>query len=106
MFIEHTSIWARFLGLGVCLSGIWLAVWGAVQLLFLAQGEPWWFFVVGFALLGLASASVHSLGEWLWSFEEGWFGLQRVLRVIHAALIGGGLACGLVSSVGKALGVW
>jgi hypothetical protein len=93
MIIQNISSLSRLLGLGVCLLSTWLSAWGSVILLAVAPQMSVWESSLAFVLLGLAAWSISSLGDWLWSFEEGWFGLQRGLRVVQAALIGGGMLC-------------
>lgn len=44
--------------------------------------------------------SFVSLGEWLWEFEGGWHGLQRLLRLIHVTMLAGGMV------VAAAVKVW
>lgn len=85
MIIQNISALSRLLGVGVCLLSTWVSG---------REAAP------AFVLLGLAAWSITAFGEWLWSFEEGWFGLQRGLRVVQAALIGGGMVCDAVFRIG------
>lgn len=96
---NRTAALARFIGLGICLFSIWLTACSAAGILFLASHAPWWFSIAAFALLGLTAWSIDSAGEWLWSYEEGWFRLQRFLRLIQLTFILGGLACALTFSL-------
>lgn len=93
MLYNRTAALARFIGLGICLSSIWLTAIGTLFILSLGPHMTWWGSAIFFATLGFFAWSVHSAGEWLWSFEEGWFRLQRLLRLIQFTLILGGLAC-------------
>ena len=104
MLHNSTALVARFIGLGICLFSTWISAWGTLVILggvsnagfhdVLPQ-PPGWEAVIAFPLLGLAAWSITSLGEWLWSFEEGWFRLQRALRLIQCTLILGGIACAI-----------
>lgn len=96
MIIQNISALSRLLGVGVCLLSMWLSAAGTLRLLAVAPQMSGWEASLSFVLLGLAAWSITTLGEWLWSFEEGWFGLQRGLRVVQAALIGGGMVCDAV----------
>ncbi|MDI1310676.1 hypothetical protein [Prosthecobacter sp.] len=96
MIYNRTAAIARFIGLLICLFSLGFTAWGTVSILSLSTHAVGWFSIPAFALLGLAAWSIHSAGEWLWSFEEGWFRLQRLLRLIQRTLILGGLACALI----------
>ena len=103
MLYNRTASLARLIGLGICLLSTWTSVWGTVVILAGVSGmhdvpphPPGWEALIVFPLLGVVVWSITSLGEWFWSFEEGWFRLQRFLRFIQATLILGGLACALV----------
>lgn len=99
-----TALVARFIGLVICLFSTWISAWGTLVILAgvsnaglrdVPPQPPDWEAIVAFALLGLAAWSITSLGEWFWSFEEGWFRLQRALRLIQFTLILGGIACAI-----------
>lgn len=93
MLSQHTGVLARLLGVGLCLLTTWFVGRLVPAILSSAPHTPWWFSVIAFALLGLAAWSFTSFGEGLWSLEEGWFGLQRYIRLVQTTLIAGGFAC-------------
>ncbi|MFZ2276636.1 MAG: hypothetical protein WAW39_02510 [Prosthecobacter sp.] len=104
MHHSSTAFVARFIGLGICLFSTWISAWGTLVILAgvsnaglrdVPPQPPDWEAIVAFALLGLSAWSITSLGEWFWSFEEGWFRLQRALRLIQCTLILGGIACAI-----------
>jgi hypothetical protein len=99
MIIEHTSVLSRLIGVGVCVFSTWLAGCLIVFMLAGAAHMDWWMDTLGFGLIGWVAWSLTRLGEWFWSFEEGWFGLQRGFRLIQMTLICGGLACDLAFRV-------
>lgn len=105
MLLNCTSVLARLLGLGFCLLSTGMAAFVTLVILATLPQASWWAYIIAFPLLGLAAWGVTSLGEWLWSFEEGWFGLQRCLRLIQVSLIGGGQFCALGLGVGLATGI-
>lgn len=105
MHSSSTAFVARFIGLGICLFSTWISAWGTLVILGgvaragfhdVPPQPPDWEVIIAFSLLGCAAWSITSLGEWLWSFEEGWFRLQRLLRLIQCTLILGGVACALI----------
>ena len=93
MLSQHTGVLARILGVGICLITTLFVGYLVAGVLSSAPQTPWWHSIIAFTFLGLAAWSFTSFGKWLWSIEEGWFGLQRYFRLIQTSLIGGGFAC-------------
>ncbi len=99
MLSQHTGVLARIIGSGMCLATTVCVACGVLGILSSAPFMPWWLFTIAFAFVGLSAWSLTSFGEWLWSIEERWFGLQHYLRLIQASLIGGGLACAFIFKI-------
>lgn len=93
MLIKHPGVLARIIGVGICLWTTLVVGYLSVVILCNSLHTSWSFSASAFAIVGLIAWSSTSFGEWWWSFEEGWFGLQRSFRLIQASLIGGGLVC-------------
>tara|TARA_R110002049_G_scaffold70526_1_gene182217 strand:+ start:349 stop:678 length:330 start_codon:yes stop_codon:yes gene_type:complete len=93
MFVPSspTALVARLMGLLIVLVSVAASARCAALIVWLgAWAYPWYEVQVAFLLLGLAAWSLTSLGEWFWSFEGGWWPLQRLLRVIQITTIAGG----------------
>ncbi len=91
MFIKHTAVFARLLGvaintLTVCATALCVS-WICGN----AYGLPWWALPILLAVVSLAAVTFNGMGDYLWSLEEGWFGLQRMFWVVQVTLIAGGL---------------
>lgn len=103
MILQQPASIARVLGLVICVLSTWLTLSETLHILGKAPHIPWWQAAKDFGLLGLLAFSLTVIGEWLWSFEEGWERLQRSLRLIQAVLILGGFACALIIRIEDAL---
>ena len=93
MLSQHTGVLARILGVAICLITTLFVGYLVAGILSSAPHTPWSYSIIAFGFVGLVAWSFTSFGEWLWSIEEGWFGLQRYFRLIQTSLIGGGFAC-------------
>ncbi|MEN3942565.1 hypothetical protein WJU23_14795 [Prosthecobacter sp. SYSU 5D2] len=96
MLIEHTAVLARVLGVALNLVMTYVTAIHAIWICAGSEQAPVWLVAILLALLGLVTWAVTSIGDWLWSLEEGWFELQRLLRVIQTAFIVGGFFTSLV----------
>ena len=90
MLSQHTAVLARVLGVALNLLMTYVTAIHAVWICAGSAQAPVWLVTILFAYVVVVAWAVTSMGNWLWSLEEGWFGLQRLLRVIQTAFIVGG----------------
>jgi len=93
MLSQHTGVLARVLGATIAFATTYFLGFFTVATIAYSPHTPLWLNGVAFTLFGLASWSFTSLAEWLMSIEGGWYSLQRRLRIIQAAIVGGGFIC-------------
>ena len=103
MIFQQPASVARILGLGLCLFSAWISVSQTIEILGRAPHITAWKILGGFGFLAFLAFAFTSLGEWLWSFEEGLDRLRRGLRIAQILLLTGGLLFGLTIRVEKAL---
>jgi|GEM_PF-5822491 len=81
MIISEPASLLRLIGVGVVAASTVVAICLAIN--FVSGSDPY-----GTVLLFAPFAwMLTTLGEWLWSFESGWHGLRRVLRVLQITSI-------------------
>jgi hypothetical protein len=103
MILQQPASIARVFGVTLCLVSTWLSATQTLEILAKTQHIAWWRPIGGFALLALLAFTLTSIGEWLWSFEEGWDRLRRSLRIIQLILIAGGFMWAIIIRVEDAL---
>ena len=103
MIFQQPASIARVFGLALCLVSTCLAVSQTLEILGKAPHIASWRILGDFGFLACLAFSLTILGEWLWSFEEGWDRLKRALRIGQILLLTGGLLFGLTIRVEKAL---
>ncbi len=103
MIFQQPASIARVLGLALSLVSTWLAASQTVEILGKAQHIATWKILGDFGFLAFLAFSLTILGEWLWSFEEGWERLKRGLRVLQIVLIAGGFMWAMIIRIEDAL---
>ncbi len=103
MIFQQPASIARVLGLGLCLGSTWLSASQTFEILGKAPHITAWKLLGDFGFLAFLAFSLTILGEWLWSFEEGWDRLKRGLRIAQILLLFGGLLFALTIRIEKAL---
>ncbi len=102
MIFQQPASVARVLGVGLCLLSTWLSASQTIEILGKAPHITAWKILGGFGFLAFLAFSFTSIGEWLWSFEEGLDRLRRGLRISQILVLTGGLLFGLIIRVEKA----
>ncbi|WP_395746677.1 hypothetical protein [Prosthecobacter sp.] len=105
MLFQQPAAIGRVIGLALCVISTWISGKETLEILGKAMHRSLWKITADFGFLALIAFSLTILGEWLWSFEEGWERLQRGLRILQAGILVGGFALALIMCVEHAFKV-
>ncbi len=103
MILQQPAAISRVFGLSLSLISTWLSARETIEILGRARYVALWQAIGSCLLLGVLAFTLTCIGEWLWSFEEGWDRLRLSLRYTQAALIIGGLVFVIIIRIEDAL---